>query len=222
MQITIKQQTYPLTPLSTFRQQWQLPPEFSVTHFEPKNSSELGSIEGSGQAMLQMKDYLVQLAQRVIKPQDLLGSIDLLANLFRSQLQMINTEIGLRSVEVDFAVAGFEDVLRATVYHLYQLRVTYPQDVAKIRQLFDFETVYQNWLAGSTHVSAKIYIYPHDNHTFQIQLLNDAYGRMGMQVRVSDQTYYVMDTSLGCPAAKFMHGLCTAVAEVIINSNLNF
>lgn len=47
-----------------------------------------------------MKDYLVQLAQRVIKPQDLLGSIDLLANLFRSQLQMINTEIGLRSVRL--------------------------------------------------------------------------------------------------------------------------
>lgn len=36
---------------------------------------------------------------------------------------------------------------------------------------------------------------------------------MGMQIEINDQTHYVQDTSLGCPAAKFMHGLYTSSGQ---------
>jgi hypothetical protein len=45
-----------------------------------------------------------------------------------------------------------------------------------------------------------------------VQIIAHAYGRAGMVIHASDETFYVYDAALGCPAEGFMSTLLSDIA----------
>jgi hypothetical protein len=142
-----------------------------------------------------------------------------LAELFRQQLEAINPQIGLRPAEIDFAVAGFQDVLQAAGYHLLQLAHTHRHNPALIGQHLDFAGIHQTWLDESVRVSATVHSYQNEVNQFQVRVIYYAYGRVGLEVTVSaGDCFYVTDSSLACPASGFMESLEEQVAQVLVQA----
>jgi hypothetical protein len=127
----------------------------------------------------------------------------------------INQQIGLREVEVEFTVAGLADVLQSVAYQLVQLSHTYRHDPGQVQAHFDFSSLYQNWLDASVRVSATTRIYTQQNVTYQVQVIYNPYGRVGLKVAVAGEVYYVTDLALACPALYYMRDLCGAMAQAL-------
>lgn len=215
MQFLIGEQLQTLIPLQHFREQWHLPDDFGVALFEPKEWTGLGSMEGAGRDLSLVRQRIVQAVPMPLAPAGLRIAVEGLTRYFEQELQAANTQVGLREVEVDFAVAGFGDVLQAIAYRLIQLAQLYRQDPAQIAAKFDFAELYQTWLDGSARVSTKIHSYRQGETEFQVRVLNNIYGRIGLEVQAGEERYYVLDTALACPAASYMRGLCQEVAQKI-------
>jgi hypothetical protein len=162
-----------------------------------------------------VRQRVVQAIPVLLRPADLMAGVEALTRCFEQELQAANVQIGLRAVEIDFAVAGFEDMLQAAAYRLIQLSQKYRQEPARIEGKFDFGEVYQTWLDDSVRISAKTYLYHWRETEFKVRVLNYIYGRVGLEVAVAGQRYYVLDTGLACPAASYMRGLCGEVAQKI-------
>ena len=212
MYVLIDGQRYPLTPIRAFRAAYDLPPEFSVAYFQPKSYDGLGSIEGAGAALNSVRDATIAAIPAVIKPSALLGLIPDLQTFFINQLYAINPQVQLKDVEIEFAAAGFGNVVSAFAYAL--LRSHLSGDPAP-----DFDVVYQAWLDSSTRIASNVIEYTHADQVWGIQVLADAYGRLGLLVALPDQTVVVHDAVLACPAAGFMAGLLREVCGKI-NANL--
>jgi hypothetical protein len=196
-------------PLAAFRDQWHVPPEFRVALFSPKNWEGLGSIDRAGPALTQMKQNLLQAVPSQINVRFLREHAVALGGLFRNELQLANVQIGLREVEVDFAAAGFQDVMDAVALRLMRLGLSRP---TAMDETFDFEAIYQHWLDDSARVFEQEFEYPHLGEVWQVQVVHYAYGRVGLQVTMPAQRVYVLDAGLACPAAGYMHELCAEVA----------
>ena len=214
MELTVDHQLRKLTPLSTFQKEHHLPADFGVAHFEPKAWEGLGSMVGSGPALAQIKQTLLQSIPTTIRASQLMMHVDALAHHFRVALEAANEQIGLRPVEVDFAVAGLEDILRDVTYHLIQWRYRPPATTSGSAPI-DFEAIYQNWLDNGTRVAVKPKIYQRGDQTFQVYVIYNPYGRVGLKIEIGDQTYYVADPALACPAAAFMATLAEEVSLAI-------
>jgi hypothetical protein len=183
--------------------------------FSPKDWSGLGSLERGGPALAHLRQVVVSAVPAAIPLHQLRDHVLALSGLFLSQLQLANADIGLREVEVDFAAAGFQDVLDATAMHLIQLSHTHQRAVAQIQKHFDFEAVYQNWLEAGARVFEQEHLFTHNNFDFKVRVVHNPYGRVGLEVRVSTETIYVADPALACPAAGFMHDLDADVARAL-------
>jgi hypothetical protein len=142
-------------------------------------------------------------------------AVEGLTSTFQMELEEANMQIGLRPVEVDFAVSGFRDILQAAVYRLIQLFYTRRDKAAGICEEFDFGAIYQDWLNGSVRVSAATHPYQHNNLQLEVRLVYNAYGRVGLEVSTGQETYYVLDMSLACPAAGFMRDVCGEVMQAL-------
>jgi hypothetical protein len=122
-------------------------------------------------------------------------------------------------------VAGFADVLQSVAYQLIQLSHTYRHDPGQIQSHFDFAAVYQSWLDASARASAATHFYIYNDATYAVQVVYNAYGRVGLKVQVAEEVYYVADTALACPASNYMLDLCGAVTqalcEALIRSTFN-
>ncbi len=215
MQLTIEGQPRNFMPVQTFRDRWNLPGEFGVDFFEPKEWDGLGSMKGAGEALSGMRDELIDAVPQAITPQNALSTVDLLAHTFRAQLKIANKQIGLRFHEVGFAVAGFQDVIRNVIYQLLRLNHTYQGAPALINENFDYDSAYQSWLEASVRLSFTVHTYHHDNYPMNIRIVNHIYGRVGLEVRVADDVYFVLDKSLACPGETFMWELCRDVAQTL-------
>ncbi|MBA3531837.1 MAG: hypothetical protein H0T73_07960 [Ardenticatenales bacterium] len=213
MELLIENQRRTLEPLGTFRRQWGLPESFGVAYFEPKEWDGLGTMDGSREALATLQARVVAAVPALVKASDLLREVERLTALFHREFDEANAQVGLRDVEVEYAVAGFENVLQSVASHLVLLAYTHHADPEQIREAFDFSALYHNWLDGTARVSFTVHPYEHGNHRFEVRMLNDAYGRVGMEVRVADEVHYVLDTSLACPAARYMKTLCETVAQ---------
>jgi hypothetical protein len=213
MQLLIEQGYQTLIPLPSFREQWGLPQAFGVALFEPKASANLGSIEGAGRELGMVRQRVVQAVPAPLKPADLIVVIEALTRYFEQELQAVNVQIGLRAVEIDFAVAGFQDVLQAAAYRLIQLIQIYRAEPGQIAEKFDFSAVYQTWLDDSVRISTTVHLYPHGEIEFKVRVLNNIYGRIGLEVEVAGEKRYVLDMGLACPAANYMRGLSGEVAQ---------
>ena len=213
MQLLIEQHYQTLIPMPSFREQWSLPQDFGVALFEPKAWTDLGSIEGAGRELAMVRQRVAQAVLAPLKPADLIAVIETLTRYFEQELQAVNVQIGLRAVEIDFAVAGFQDVLQAAAYRLIQLVQIYRIEPGQIKEKFDFSAVYQTWLDDSVRISTTVHRYPHGEIEFKVRVLNNIYGRVGLEIEVAGEKFYVLDMGLACPAASYMRGLCGEVAQ---------
>jgi len=183
--------------LKAFRQQHALPDSFGVALFEPKDYTDLGSIQSvqAGAALHTLRQNL--LAQKT-------RSIDALTAFFAAELERINPAIGLREEEIGFAAAGFGDVLRAVFYA--RVRPSPPP----------FAEIYRAWLLGTISVASTTHPYPHQGQSWGVQVVSHAYGRVGLLVHLPTHTAYVMDASLACPADGFMFALLGEVCDGVL------
>ena len=209
MQLLIEGQRQTFVPIHTFRQQWHLPDEFGLIQFETKDW-EVGRLDDSQQALVAIKQQMLAAVPSRLSQAELLSQVRQLAAIFRGALEMANDEIGLRDVEIDFAVDGFHNILHDMAYHLFGLSQQYP-DATLLEANFDFSTVYQTWLDASTRLLTTAYTYTHNGNRFDLRVIYTAYGRIGLQIKIAGETYYVYDNSLACPAANYMGNLTKEV-----------
>ena len=128
---------------------------------------------------------------------------------------LINLYFGLQEGQLHLSVEGLADVLRRVAFELIQLSQIYRNNLSQAQRNFDFEVVYQGWLDDSTRLSSVIHPYQHSDTTYQVQVIYNPYGRVGLKVQVAGEIYYVTDMSLACPAANYMHDLCGDIAVKI-------
>jgi len=212
MQLTIDGSPRTFTPLPAFRQHWGLPEEFGVAYFEPKEWQGLGSIDHAGAPLEKVKQQVLRVVPRKLAVNSLLDWVEPLTEVFRRALIGANEEIGLREMEIDFAVAGFRAITQAVADHLLRLAYAAKGDVSRVREHYNYAAVYQGWLDNSVEVSGVTHEYVNGEARFDVRVIYFAYGRVGLEVRAADaETHYVVDTSLTCPAASYMQELCGEV-----------
>jgi hypothetical protein len=192
----------PFTLLREFRQTHALPDTFGVALFEPKDFAGLAAIDQAGQEMIGLRQGILDLLPPSIKKLDLLDIVDGLQAAFRAGLYSINSKIGLKTEEAEFAVAGFGDMLRDWVYVLFAGEG-------------DFKTVYYKWLNDSIRVSQTVHEYPHEGQVWRVNILNHAYGRMGLKVQIGEDVYYLADGVYSCPAEGYMLALLSEICAGI-------
>ena len=215
MQLKIDGQPHTFMPLSAFRQQWGLPEEFNLAYFEPKDWQGLGTLDGSGRALAMLRQHMLEAVPGSITLAELIFQVRTLTDRFHAELTAVNSQIGLREVEVEFAVAGFADVLQSAAYQLMQLSHTYRHDPSQIQAHFDFSDIYQNWLDASGRISAATQMYTYRDVKYQVQVIYNPYGRVGLKVEAAGEVYYVVDLALACPALHYMQDLCAAIAQAL-------
>ncbi len=215
MQLTLNGALRDFLPLATFRAQWCLPDDFSLARFAPKGWAGLGSLEHGGAGLARIRQIVISAVPAAIPLNRLRDQALALSGLFFSQLQLANADIGLRDLEVDFAAAGFQDVLEATAMRLIQLSHLHQRDLTHIQSHFDFEAVYQGWLDASARVHEQAHPYAHHNTNLTVRVAHNPYGRIGLEVMVNDETFYVADPALACPAAGYMYELGADVSRAI-------
>jgi len=217
MELNINNQRQTFIPLPIFRTTWNLPDTFQVALFEPENRMDLGNLDQAGPVLAQVKEIVVQTVPVQVSLEELFPQVEYLADHFQSGLEAVNDRIGLRTAEIDFARAGFEDILRGVADHLVRLYYEHRTQPVRISDHFDFSAVYQTWLDNSARVASlpKSYLVPgpQAETEFIIHVVYNAYGRVGLEVHANDQIYYVVDTTLACPAASYMKRLCETVAQ---------
>jgi hypothetical protein len=203
MKLNIDGHSYTFIPIRAFRAAHDLPPEFGVAMFEPKTYEGLGSVEGAGAELNGVRAALLAAIPSRVAPTDLLPTVEALMSLFKTQLYAVNNVVGLRPVEVDFAVAGFADVTQAFAYALVRARLGGDPP--------DFDTIYQAWLESSARVAYTVHEYTHNERVWQVQVVSHAYGRAGLIAESDGEIYYVADATIACPAEGFMAGLLREV-----------
>lgn len=212
MQLRIDGQIRELLEISDFRQQYTLPPDFGVGLFEPKETEGLGRIDhaASGEALNELRATVLSGIPERLAKTELLDFMPRLGNLFRVKLYEVNEVVGLHPVEIDFAAAGFDDVGQALLYALVRPRPAGTQEI-------NFAEIYAHWLNDTVRISQNVHEYAApDDTVWRIRILNNAYGRVGLVAQTGDETVYVRDVSLACPAEGFMNALLGAVAGRII------
>jgi hypothetical protein len=213
-------QPHDLIPIRDFRATHNLPDTFGVAYFEPKDTTDLGHIDTpeAGAALNMVRATVLgvlPLTRAKMAATEWLRIVPGIAKLFESKLTEANSTIGLREQEIGFAVSGFADVCNAVAYALIRARTGGPQA--------DFDQIYDTWLNNSVRASQTVHTYTHKDANWQVRLLNDAYGRLGLIVRLSDaddgtaSIVYVEDKTLACPAEGFMARLLADVGVRMID-----
>lgn len=205
MQFTINGQQQTFIPIKTFRDTYQLPSDFSVAFFEPKDFTGLAVMDKAGTILQELRQALLEAIPDKITMNELLSCVDTLREMFRAGLYGSNQLIGLKPEEVDFAVSGFGDMLTHWAYALIQSRETQA----------DFNHVYHQWVQNSLRITQTIHNYEHHNEQWQIQIVNHVYGRMGLMVKMLTTEIYVLDGIYACPAQGYMQNLLTELGEKI-------
>lgn len=208
MQLIIEGQPQTLIPIRIFREQRALPDDFGVQMFEPKDFSGLAAIDRAGTEMKQLRAALLDAVPARLLTPEMLPFVDGLVMTFRAGLAGINDRIGLRIQEIEFAVAGFSDVLHNWAYALIRANASHTT-------LPTFQQVYMEWIHSSVRVSQRIFPYAAPDGNWQIQVLNHAYGRIGLRVAEQTVVQYVYDGVYTCPAEGFMITLLAELAERI-------
>lgn len=217
MQLTLNGQKCSFTPIQTFREKWYLPRSFALDTFEPKDWT-VGSMEGAGRELVGMRQTLVDAVPAQLTWVELPELAIRLADRFREQMEAINPQINLQQVEIDFAAAGFRDIIDAAVYTLLRLKQLHRNDLDKIRSGFDFSTIYQTWLDDSARISTTPHTFQRDNTQFTVRTVYNVYGRVGLEVQTPSGVEYVVDWALACPAAGYMYDLCRDVTAAMVRA----
>jgi hypothetical protein len=205
MHFMIDGQPRPLTDIKDFRAQFNLPSEFKVSLFEPKDYTGLGSIERAGAELNSVRRAVLDAIPQRITVDMLIGSVlPDIERVFEARLYAINAQVGLKDAEIGFAVSGFSDVCRAWSYAYLRTRIDKSPPP-------DFNILYADWLNNSIRVSQT----RHPYQSWQVQVLTHAYGRFGLIIHMDKETHYLYDPSLACPAEGYMLNLLSEVIQTI-------
>lgn len=202
MRLTIDGVLRSFEPIKTFRAAHNLPPEFGVALFEPKDYAGLGRIDQAGADLNAVRAVVLAAVPPGLSLREWMAFIPELTRLFVNNLYEINPRVNLHDVEIEFAAAGFADVCQAAVYA--HLRGAAPT----------FAAVYGEWLDASVRVSQAVHVYG----AWQVHIVTHAYGRAGLIVDTGSVTYYIADAGLGCPAEGYMASLLADVFERIASA----
>jgi len=200
MKLIIDDTEQNLIPIKDFRATHNLPDNFGIAQFEPKDFEGLGSLDNAGGEMNTLRENILNLIPESIGVAELMRFIDHLQLQFQTDLFAINDAVELQDVEVEFAVAGFGDVLRSMMYKMIPAK-------ANQQDMPSFEVIYAGWLNDSVRVSSQTHEYQHNDKTWQIQVINNVYGRVGLRVEMDDTVTYIIDGVYSCPAEGFMYTL---------------
>ncbi len=200
IRLHIDGQARTLTDIRSFRTEHDLPETFGVNHFEPKDYTELGTLENAGSNLTRLRQRVLDAIPRRAELLDLFDLPGHVASAFERGLHKINDEVGLRQSEINFARSNFEDILRTISFDVVRANRTREQPST-------FAAIYHEWLFQTVRVSSKAHRYNVHDDEWLVQIINHAFGRVGLRVRISDQTTYVFDPSLACPAEGFTVGL---------------
>lgn len=192
----------------SYRDEHNLSADFGVNTFEDKNYVGLGSISQAGDVLRAMKDRFLDGMPTHSNPQQWLLMQDQEQSRFYALLMEMNSQVGLRESEIDFAVAGFVNVYSQWVYALIHAAAT--RNTPK-----PFSEIYRGWLNESVRVASQTHAYQHGGETWHVRIVSHVYGRIGLQIQRGDIIEFVYDHSLACPAERFMEGLMTDVAAHI-------
>jgi hypothetical protein len=198
----------PFTDIKAFRAHHQLPDTFGVVLFEPKDYSGLARIDRAGVELNRVRDALLDAIPKHLSLAEFWEKSHLLSRIFHTQLKAINEQVGLRDVEIEYAVSGFDDMCQTLLYALLQAKATRTEPPS-------FATIYGGWLNNSVRVSTTVHPYTHHGTNWQVHIVNHAYGRIGLIIDTDTQTYYVRDVRLACPAEGFMYTLLHDVTSKI-------
>jgi hypothetical protein len=214
--LKLNDQWYRVIDIHSFREMYHLAAEFSITHYETKDYSGLARIQAGSPALNILRVVTLANIPNRVDWSGLLALINHLSHHFRTTLEGVNDTVGLKPVEMDFAVAGFEDVCRAFCYALIRSK--------SLKTQVDFAQVYSDWLSSTMRLTQTTFSYTYTqmtaaslplSETWQIQVVNNAYGRMGLLVTTPSETVIVRDHTYACPAEGFMYTLLSQVAARI-------
>ncbi|PJF29696.1 MAG: hypothetical protein CUN52_07090 [Phototrophicales bacterium] len=206
MDIIINHQRYTCVPIRQFRAEYHLPDDFGVALFEPKDFTGMASIDKAGDALKTLRQTVLDgLASPSPDLSD--GEFwDAFTGLFYHTLKAVNDAIGLKDAEIDFALSGYADMLHTWFIDYFRARQTKTAPTP-------FDTLYDEWVANSGRRSERIHHYQHNGADWHIRILNNIYGRVGLQVDMPDKTVYVHDPIYQCPAEGFMRHLLQDVVK---------
>jgi hypothetical protein len=214
MLFTINDIAYDFVPIKDFRAAYHLPQEFGVSLFGPKDYTGLGRIDRAGAELNALRERVLAAMPERMRAAEWLAFVPHFTRVFETQLYAINPRVGLRDVEVDFAVSGFSDGLQTYAYALARAH-------AAREPLPDFRRVYTEWLNGTLKVFAQVYPYPLDGQPCQVQIVAHAYGRIGLLIHAAGAVQAVYDPALACPAEGFMTALLAEVAARMAGHTLS-
>ena len=208
MNLIIDGQDQGLVDIKPFRQQYGLSNAFSISAFEHKDYTDLANIENAGNEMNQLRDTMLNQIPEKLNLQNLLSFVSTFSDRFQIELYAINDSVNLKDVEIDYAVSGFYDVCHALAYALIRSHTQKQPNLP-------FIVIYMQWLNDSVRLSQDVHDYVHDDENWKIQVINTAYGRIGMKITSVNEVVYVRDSKLACPAEGFMYTLFTDIAQKI-------
>lgn len=200
---------YPLIDIAAFRAAHDLPPDFGVRAFEGKDYTNTGSLEDGAHVLSDLRDAVLNAVPSTLNRAELPAVLERLTTLFRLKLIEINETIRLHAPEIDFAVAGFSDALHAFLYAIIPLR-------GEALRSVDPAAIYRQWQNASLRLTVTVHPYPHRGEVWSVQVMNNVYGRIGLQVTTPHAVYYVRDQAYTCPAEGFMSVLIRQVCQRII------
>lgn len=208
--LTLHGQARTFMPIREYCLFHDLPAEFGVSTFEPKDYTGLASIEQAGSALNQVRDAVIgwcdsRRGMTLRAPTALLDVLMQLTEFFRQQLYAINDQVQLKDAEIEYAVSGFTDVNQRLGYAMIQAHTARTV-------LPEFAVIYRSWLDDTVRLSSTVHRYEHRGEAWQVQIINHAYGRMGLLVQRGDELDYVYDSALACPAEGYMMRLLADVA----------
>jgi hypothetical protein len=209
MQLTIHGSPQVFMPIKQFRAQYNVPEDFGVHYFEPKDYTGLATLDHAGEALNKLHADLIAALPAHITLPTLMPILDQLRANFELWLRAMNAQVGLREPEIGFAVAGLGDMLQTWLYALIRTQATKQPPP-------DFLIIYANWLQESIRLSATRHEYEHHHAIWYIQIVNHVYGRVGLEVNMGDEIIYVQDGRDACPAEGFMFNLLRDITDTII------
>jgi hypothetical protein len=214
MRLEIDGEWHDLVPLAAFRTRFQLPQNFGIALFEPKDYTGLGCLSHAGDALQRLQHETLTSISSNLQWIDLFQVLNLAQQAFETALVAVNPSVGLRPVEIDFAVSGFDDLCQRFSYELIRLNALHLPISDDLPQ-----TIYHDWLNSSVRVSSQKHIYSHQGMVWQLQILNTIYGRVGFRVQLpDDEMVYVHDSLYTCPADDFMLRLFMQLTKKVIEA----
>ncbi len=205
MQLIIDGTPYNFTSIKDFRAAHNLPQSFGIGLFEAKDYAGLGRIDTAGTLLNGLRENVVASLPARLPALQWLSAIPNITRQFQKYLYHINDQVGLQDVEVEFAVAGFSDVLQVYAYALARAN-------AEDSPMPDFQTLYVEWLHGTTKIFTQEHSYILDDQPCTVRVVAHAYGRIGLLI-YSARTYAVYDPLLACPVEGFMTTFLTDIAS---------